>query len=384
MIVAPPGADPCHERVIVRVFDEVYLTIPRRPRVWRTIMTNEELERIVLSQQAEIDALERRTLRSRLSRLGSALRHRRGVFIAAASALAALTVTVVIYAATINDVPNEFTAGTPISAAAMNANFDTLVANDQALNTQLGGIVSSQWSAATGGINYAGGDVGIGTSSPGAKLDINGSTKTLSLQVGITATAGQVLTADASGNATWQDSVSADNLGNHTATQNINLGSNKLVGNGGSTGIVIDANGNVGIGSSPPAVKSRLFVDAPGALPILLEPSDWSSIKFNMYFDNATWYSKYYRNGPIAQISFDASGNLSFGCGPSGTVGQYAAPSTHLFIANGGNIGIGTGDPKTKLHVTGLPEYADNATALAAGLTAGAFYRTGDLLKVVH
>lgn len=347
-------------------------------------MTNEELERIVLSQQAEIDALERRTLRSRLSRLGSALRHRRGVFIAAASALAALTVTVVIYAATINDVPNEFTAGTPISAAAMNANFDTLVANDQALNTQLGGIVSSQWSAATGGINYAGGDVGIGTSSPGAKLDINGSTKTLSLQVGITATAGQVLTADASGNATWQDSVSADNLGNHTATQNINLGSNKLVGNGGSTGIVIDANGNVGIGSSPPAVKSRLFVDAPGALPILLEPSDWSSIKFNMYFDNATWYSKYYRNGPIAQISFDASGNLSFGCGPSGTVGQYAAPSTHLFIANGGNIGIGTGDPKTKLHVTGLPEYADNATALAAGLTAGAFYRTGDLLKVVH
>jgi hypothetical protein len=26
----------------------------------------------------------------------------------------------------------------------------------------------------------------------------------------------------------------------------------------------------------------------------------------------------------------------------------------------------------------------DNATAITAGLTAGAFYRTGDLLKVVH
>ncbi|MEW6095982.1 MAG: hypothetical protein AB1567_05600 [bacterium] len=40
--------------------------------------------------------------------------------------------------------------------------------------------------------------------------------------------------------------------------------------------------------------------------------------------------------------------------------------------------------PKSKLHVTGLPEYANNAEAIANGLTAGAFYRTGDVLKVVH
>lgn len=29
-------------------------------------------------------------------------------------------------------------------------------------------------------------------------------------------------------------------------------------------------------------------------------------------------------------------------------------------------------------------EYADNATALAAGLTIGALYRTGDIVKIVH
>ena len=33
---------------------------------------------------------------------------------------------------------------------------------------------------------------------------------------------------------------------------------------------------------------------------------------------------------------------------------------------------------------TDLPEYADNAAAIAAGLTSGQVYRTGDLLKVVH
>lgn len=48
-------------------------------------------------------------------------------------------------------------------------------------------------------------------------------------------------------------------------------------------------------------------------------------------------------------------------------------------ITSDGKVGIGTNAanlPTSKLHVVGLPVYADNATALAAGLTAGAFYRT--------
>jgi hypothetical protein len=32
----------------------------------------------------------------------------------------------------------------------------------------------------------------------------------------------------------------------------------------------------------------------------------------------------------------------------------------------------------------GLPEYDDNADAIAGGLTAGMFYRTGDTVKAVH
>ena len=34
--------------------------------------------------------------------------------------------------------------------------------------------------------------------------------------------------------------------------------------------------------------------------------------------------------------------------------------------------------------VNNLPQYADNASALAAGLRIGQFYRTGDIVKVVH
>jgi hypothetical protein len=51
---------------------------------------------------------------------------------------------------------------------------------------------------------YLNGNVGIGTASPGAELDVAGKTITSQLQVGTSTTAGYVLTADASGNATWQ------------------------------------------------------------------------------------------------------------------------------------------------------------------------------------
>jgi hypothetical protein len=38
----------------------------------------------------------------------------------------------------------------------------------------------------------------------------------------------------------------------------------------------------------------------------------------------------------------------------------------------------------TGIKLTGIPEHADNAAALVAGLTAGYLYRTGDNLKIVH
>ena len=52
-----------------------------------------------------------------------------------------------------------------------------------------------------------------------------------------------------------------------------------------------------------------------------------------------------------------------------------------------GIVGIGTPNPTSPLQVTGLPVYANNAAAIAGGLTVGALYRTGgdpDVVCVVH
>lgn len=48
-----------------------------------------------------------------------------------------------------------------------------------------------------------------------------------------------------------------------------------------------------------------------------------------------------------------------------------------------GKVAIGTTVPKSNLHVVGLVEYATNALAIAGGLTIGAFYHTGGIVKVV-
>jgi len=54
---------------------------------------------------------------------------------------------------------------------------------------------------------------------------------------------------------------------------------------------------------------------------------------------------------------------------------RVGAVADTLTLKNG-NVGIGTASATSKLQVVGLPVYADNAAALAGGLTAGAFYRT--------
>ena len=52
----------------------------------------------------------------------------------------------------------------------------------------------------------------------------------------------------------------------------------------------------------------------------------------------------------------------------------------------GKSLGTGAADWNLILStaVGGAPNYADNAAALAAGLTIGQVYRTGDTLKIVH
>jgi len=95
--------------------------------------------------------------------------------------------------------------------------------------------------------------------------------------------ASQVLTTDGAGVLSW-GTVAGDNLGNHTATQNIQLGSFWLSGDGGNEGIYVNATGRVGFGTNAPDARFHIL-DNSGPLDILLETPDTASAKIE--FRNA-------------------------------------------------------------------------------------------------
>ena len=68
--------------------------------------------------------------------------------------------------------------------------------------------------------------------------------------------ADQVLTTDASGYVRKRTLASiGDNLGDHTATQNVELNGNWLSGDGGNEGLFVSTTGNVGAGTATPVNK---------------------------------------------------------------------------------------------------------------------------------
>ncbi|HHC73443.1 MAG TPA: hypothetical protein ENK78_00015, partial [Thiothrix sp.] len=146
-------------------------------------------------------------------------------------------------------------------------------------------------------------------------------------------------------------SASADNLGDHIATQNIDLATHKLVGNGGTDGLVIANNGRVGIGTDTPTAK--LHVQDGGTAPAYSGGTD----KLALISDGNT----------AMQITAGNTGNsaLMFSDPDSRSIGavdyDHASDSLRFRVNDlirtvinaSGNMGIGTAAPTSLLDIYG-------------------------------
>jgi hypothetical protein len=190
--------------------------------------------------------------------------------------------------------------------------------------------IGSQWTTSTTDIYYATGNVSIGTTSPISKLTVLGASTQMSLAYDATNYVN--FTVDNASNLTIEPAIAS-------ATTSIGFGDETMR---------IDGNGNLGIGTVNPF--SRLTV-----------------------FGNPNQFSIAYDASKYADFSVSALGNLTIAPNNATALTSIGAGSAVALKVDAlGNVGIGTTTPGYKLDVVGdvniTGSYRINGTALGAGV----------------
>lgn len=297
----------------------------------------------------------------------------------------------------------------------------------QSLNTVLQEVNSSQYSGSIGGggggtTNYVmkwtsstvagnsvmfddGTNIGIGSSSPTYKLDVNGAIRTnssLSILSGLSPAiqiqdggqaSGKVLTSDGSGNGTWQTNAALSSSWNISG--NSGLGSTNFIGTkdaadlrfrvqnhkagvisysndntffGWAADTVVTGYDNSGFGTKALGVNTSGHENSSFGSGTLQQSTgnDNTAIGYNALLTNTTGNNNT-AVGSGADVGSAALSNAT-------AIGYNAVANTSnsLVLGSGANVGIGTSSPSAKLDVSGTVRIHDGTEGAAKVLTSDA------------
>jgi hypothetical protein len=209
--------------------------------------------------------------------------------------------------------------------------------------TQLQGINSAFSATNNIAMQISGGNVGIGTSSPGGKLDVKQTTDT---------SLGGIYVRATDNNATVISRLTTGNL---------------VVRNGGIDSLFLDSSGNLGIGASSPTTPLDV-TKAGGGNFVANFQNTTSATPYGVSIKDAATPTAGY---PLLQISNSAGSSVYF-----------------RVDSSTGNVGIGTSSPSSYsanarvLHIDGGANQAElkltNNTSGASGVTGGLLQMAGN------
>jgi hypothetical protein len=214
------------------------------------------------------------------------------------------------------------------------------------------------------------GNVGIGTTAPGAKLEVNGNIK-LSSTAGATATPSFIWLGNDYSNGTTRDKLKIYLYNSGTEQYGFSVGSigdvqyhsntihDFYIANGNA--LRINSSGNVGIGTTSPLGPLEVYRSATGGLGGHIIVNNNGTAVGN---ETAVIFGDGGSNGFRAAISSTTEnspyyGDLKFKTG----VNVYSSLTTKMIITGAGNVGIGTTSPGAILDVKASASSFNNKIA---------------------